>query len=452
VTEIGRVVGKSVGEVAFRVRHDCDLRIGEVLKVTGSQSDKPLFVRVVDVLHGADALEAQWAERTAGLMMELERDGAPFTFADKERRLYKVGLAAPLGWWDGTRFRKPKGIPDHFATVATCEEADFRFLSAYAGDLTVGLLRSGDHTLQVPVGVAGRLLPYHIGVFATTGMGKSNLMKVLAASLMESGRYGLLLLDPHGEFYDGGSGALPDGRPLRGLKHHPLAADRLEVYSSRPLSGRHHDITLSAYEIHPHDVRNIYTFSPPQNEALEAVWSQQREKWLVYLAQEDEKTIIADLGGGSRFYEGTIGVLKRRAERILGWSEFVHRDPKVSTTKRITSDLHAGRIVLVDTSSLWEDQELLISACLARRLLNENKALYRNREAFDRTPPVLITLEEALKRATNPNEFKLKIQGIQSTADISREEMDAELEIPSDFNPMEEESPFDFSRQPPTGR
>jgi twitching motility protein PilT len=61
----------------------------------------------------------------------------------------------------------------------------------------------------------------------------------------------------------------------------------------------------------------------------------------------------------------------------------------------------------------------------------------------------LITLEEALKRATNPNEFKLKIQGIQSTADMAREEMDAELEMPSDFKPMEEESPFDFSNQPP---
>jgi twitching motility protein PilT len=64
----------------------------------------------------------------------------------------------------------------------------------------------------------------------------------------------------------------------------------------------------------------------------------------------------------------------------------------------------------------------------------------------------LITLEEALKRATNPNEFKLKIQGIQSTADLAREEMDSALEAPSDFNPMQEESPFDFSNQTPQGR
>ena len=62
----------------------------------------------------------------------------------------------------------------------------------------------------------------------------------------------------------------------------------------------------------------------------------------------------------------------------------------------------------------------------------------------------LITLEEALKRATNPNEFRLKIQGIQSTSDIAREEMDADLEAPTDYGPVsEDESPFDFSRQPP---
>ncbi|HYK43341.1 MAG TPA: PilT/PilU family type 4a pilus ATPase [Thermoanaerobaculia bacterium] len=40
----------------------------------------------------------------------------------------------------------------------------------------------------------------------------------------------------------------------------------------------------------------------------------------------------------------------------------------------------------------------------------------------------LITLEEALKRATNPNEFKLKIQGIQSTSDLAAEEMEKTMQ------------------------
>ena len=57
----------------------------------------------------------------------------------------------------------------------------------------------------------------------------------------------------------------------------------------------------------------------------------------------------------------------------------------------------------------------------------------------------LITLDEALRRASNPDEFKLKIQGIQSTSDISREEMDARLAVPGDADPFSDESPFDFS-------
>src|SRR5881394_3073669 len=57
----------------------------------------------------------------------------------------------------------------------------------------------------------------------------------------------------------------------------------------------------------------------------------------------------------------------------------------------------------------------------------------------------LITLEETLRRASNPDEFRLKLQGIQSTADISKEEMESKLSLASDNDPFNEDSPFDFS-------
>ncbi len=44
----------------------------------------------------------------------------------------------------------------------------------------------------------------------------------------------------------------------------------------------------------------------------------------------------------------------------------------------------------------------------------------------------LITLDEALKRATNPDEFRLKIQGVQFTADVSREQMEESLQMPGE--------------------
>ncbi len=48
----------------------------------------------------------------------------------------------------------------------------------------------------------------------------------------------------------------------------------------------------------------------------------------------------------------------------------------------------------------------------------------------------LITLDEALKRATNPDEFRLKIQGVQFTSDIAREEMESSLQLAGDGDIM----------------
>lgn len=60
----------------------------------------------------------------------------------------------------------------------------------------------------------------------------------------------------------------------------------------------------------------------------------------------------------------------------------------------------------------------------------------------------LITLDEALRRASNPDEFRLKIQGIQSTSDLSREEMESVLDlgVEENIDPFSEESPFEFGK------
>ncbi len=100
------------------------------------------------------------------------------------------------------------------------EAADLAFLERSMGDLHVGVLRTGETTVDVPVGISGESLAKHVGVFATTGMGKSNLMMVLAGAAMQAnGRYGLLIIDPHGEY-------------RTELARHPWAERRLRTYSS----------------------------------------------------------------------------------------------------------------------------------------------------------------------------------------------------------------------------
>jgi twitching motility protein PilT len=62
----------------------------------------------------------------------------------------------------------------------------------------------------------------------------------------------------------------------------------------------------------------------------------------------------------------------------------------------------------------------------------------------------LISLEEALRQATNPDEFKLKVAGIQSTSDAALEQMETSLATTprSDGpDPHGPESPFDFTNR-----
>ncbi len=59
----------------------------------------------------------------------------------------------------------------------------------------------------------------------------------------------------------------------------------------------------------------------------------------------------------------------------------------------------------------------------------------------------LISYEEALRHASNPEDFKLKVKGVQSTSDLSREEIEKLLEW-EEKKEDDEESPFIFSNQP----
>ncbi len=58
----------------------------------------------------------------------------------------------------------------------------------------------------------------------------------------------------------------------------------------------------------------------------------------------------------------------------------------------------------------------------------------------------LITLDEALKRATNPDEFRLKIQGVQFTADISRDQMEDSLHLQGEDDLLTGGSQFEIEQ------
>lgn len=387
---LGRIFGKNVTELRYRTFHNQEIFVGEILIVEDKASERNFLLRITGIEYGTETADRNWDSRTAGNMMLLDKRGESFDLHDEERRLYRTAVCTPLGYFNAgdpdKNFKSPKTIPNHFSVVRKTDSEDLKALERFLGDTEVGFLRSGEDILNVGAGIFGSDFSQHLGVFATTGMGKSNLMKTLAASVLASGKYGMLILDPHGEYYDGGADEI-----RRGLRHLPFAADRLTVYSTRELSGPYNRIKLSAQEIEIDDLMALYDFSQPQKEAFNTAFRVFREDWLIELLERDIEDLVIDMPGT---FEGSLHVIKRRLKNLFH-SGMITKDKSISITKSIYQSLKNCRVVLVDTSGMGESEELLVSTVLARYVLEENKGIYGTPEEFNKLPPMLITLEEA---------------------------------------------------------
>jgi hypothetical protein len=398
----GRVFGKSVLEATFRSYYGTDLFLGELLAAEDPERARRFLFRVIQVTYGSDSSDPGWAERTAGAYMAGDAAGTPYALHDPEQRLYKVATCQPLGYIDaGGAFRKPKSLPAQFARVTAPTVDDFAFLRERMGDLSLGLLRSGEETIDLEVGVNGDSLTSHVGVFATTGMGKSNLMKVLAGQILASrGRYACLVFDPHGEYLEGGSGL------RRGLRDHPWAAERLKVYATRggPAAG-FTALRLSLGELTLGDLQTAYEWSHAQEDAMYRMIRFFGDEWIVTVGEESDVSALAEQLSVAT---STVQVIQRRAQRILDMPCISRDTSSASLSGRIVDELSSGYSVLVDTSGLSSTEEILVASVITRRLLETYAQTFlEDRDRFGDLPPALVALEEAqrvLSRAKRADE------------------------------------------------
>jgi hypothetical protein len=392
----GRLFGKNVLEGTFRAAPDEDLFIGELLVGVDEATDRRYLFRVVDVTYGSEHREPGWAERVAGTLLADDERGETglHPLHEQDRRTYRVAACRCLGYLAPpepgtggvrTQFRKPKSLPSQFSAVVAPTTEDFAFLAGRMGDLPVGKLRSGETVVEFAVGIPGQSLATHVGIFATTGMGKSNLMQVIAGGVMRTnGRYGLLVIDPHGEYRSA-------------LARHPWAETALRVFANRSLPGSS-ALRVSLAELTVDDLRTAYDWSRPQEEALyelERHYGSEGLAWLADFAQVDDLPGFRDVEVSSRVALSTLQVIQRRARRIVEL-RCISPDPVVSVGGRIVDDLLAGRVVLVDVSGLGSTEEVLVASMLTRRILETWQSAYLDDpDRHGRMPVVAIALEEA---------------------------------------------------------
>ncbi len=95
--------------------------------------------------------------------------------------------------------------------------------------------------------------------------------------------------------------------------------------------------------------------------------------------------------------------------------------------------------VMINTATIRDCIENKEKTKLIRDFIEQGYSQY-GMQTFDQSiffqyKAGLITLEEALRRATNPDDFKLKIAGVHSTSNLATEQMEA-VDVPGEDSPL----------------
>ncbi|MDN7013606.1 ATP-binding protein [Methanoculleus sp. FWC-SCC3] len=389
-----RLIGDRVLGYRFAVPHDAELYLGDVLKITDSVKGLTFFAKVNDLLHDCNFSDPKW-------------DTRPHTehFYGIGENVFILVEATPLGYVgeDGT-FRKPRTLPAKFSRVERPESRDFAFLAQVMGEIEVGVMKTGQGVLKdVRVALHAQVMRQHMGVFATTGMGKSNFMKVFCASCMRAREFGLLIVDPHGEYVAGGRSS--SGETTMGLLHYQAGRDGLEVFSTRPEEFRRkyhlNQLYLDYDDFRAPDLLLLYEHSPPQREVVEMLESTPGSEVIDFFQSTDFATFDAETYTGrhpriandlKNFSPSTLSVMQRRIAGMMNRNRGFFRR-QGSSIPDVMKALHENKVVLIDIPGMSEQSELFVLSIITRKIMRSHQGEEAGGEEEPRQ--VLITIEEA---------------------------------------------------------
>lgn len=398
-----RLLGTTVLAYRYIVPHGAKVFVGDVVKITDREKGYTFFAKVTDLSHYTNHDEPHWDTATCG---------GPQPAPDQD--VFIEVHATPLGFIDDEKkFRSIRTIPSRFSEVRTPDAADFAFLKEVMGDIEVGEMRTGLGVLpDVKVGVPSKVLSQHMGVFATTGMGKSNFMKVFCISCMKRRTIGMLVVDPHGEYVQGRTEQ--SGAQTRGLTDYLPGREGLSIYSVRPKEERERfgmkELCLEHDDFRISDLGILYELSPLLWEIVESLDTFKGSDVIDFFINEGVDSlpsvtkVTAGIGRHPEMADvlrsanpGPLRMIQRRIESLVHSNQrFLGR--LGSSIRSIIEELNEQKLVLIDIPGMSERSELFILSAITRMILHErvNAVNAPHPDGIVREPPqVLIVIEEA---------------------------------------------------------
>jgi len=403
------------------------IEVGQILTIPDRSGTGKFLARVTNIGYGQNETWQKEVARNMNLQRKTDLEGEHTEpdnafVADQQDQLFLEAECEMLGYIDQhNKFFSPKKLPSYFSPVRKVTFDDVQVLSSRFGDMPFGKLRSGSDLLDIGVGLFEELVPYHIGIFAQTGGGKSNtILNIIGKGLESEGRVGMLAFDPHGEY-------------IKELTQHPLANDHLSMYSLYNTSPGVKKIRVSYKDITASILINLkdqFGWTQAQEEFLREV-SFDNPNWFYEILnrpldraeledrQDNDQSFLADMARLAEtgtppsistqtlqdqyrdFKVETIRSIRRKL-RQAATSDYIVEDNEASNTREILIELKKGKVVLMDIAGLEGMHELLISSLFTKKVYDTWNWHYANRyEEFLKMPVISVIMEEAQRVLQN---------------------------------------------------
>lgn len=378
----GLVISGEFGKIIAREKSGNNFELGELL--IADTKDAKVMLQVYDLVYGSQ-ISQQNLELAAGLNLE---EDSNTRFLDSRMRNYNLALLKNLVTIKENTIVSSKTLPAFFSNLRKVTSKDLKFLTTPKNPLFLGNLRSGSEVLDININLEGdKALSHHVLISGTTGRGKSVLVSNILWSILANDYCGMLVLDPHDEYY---------GRNTIGMKDHPKKT-RVVYYTPKNAPPGTKTLKINLNSIKPAHFNGVVDWSDPQQQALTAFYREYGDSWINALLLD--KPFPSNIN----FMEGTINVVKRRIMAILSLSVseeeiscegIFTKDAGESTIKDIAKELESRKIVIVDTSLFSGETEILIGSMISSELLSNYKH-YKTKGTLKEKPVISIILEEA---------------------------------------------------------
>ena len=378
----GQVISGEFGRIIARQKAGQPIEIGELL--VADSNDGKILLQVYDLVYGSQ-ISQQNLELISGMKLE---ENTEFELFDANLRNYMLAIMKSLVTIKGKSAFVSKSLPNFFSDVGEITENDLTFLTKPKNPMFLGNLRSGSKLLNVPIYLDGeKVFSHHILIAGTTGRGKSVLVSNLLWNATGSGYAGILVLDPHDEYY---------GRSKFGMKDHP-EKNKVVYYTTKNVPVGANTLRINLEILKPHHFDGVVDFSDAQRQCLNLYHKEFGSKWVEAIILERELHI------GKVFKDDTLAVVKRRmlyildlelADSQLYCSGIFQLSSGSSTVSDICRNLEDGRLVIVDTSNFSGSVELLIGSLIANEAFNKYRS-HKMQGSIDSKPVISIVLEEA---------------------------------------------------------